>query len=65
MPSNANRQFLDFEKPIKDLIDEIERLKQTSEQKKIDYSDMIAKLEQQILDRRREITGSLTSWQRV
>jgi hypothetical protein len=27
MPSNANRQFLDFEKPIKDLIDEIERLK--------------------------------------
>ncbi|HZH00600.1 MAG TPA: acetyl-CoA carboxylase carboxyltransferase subunit alpha [Flavisolibacter sp.] len=65
MPSNANRQFLDFEKPIKDLIDEIERLKQTAEQKKIDYSEMIAKLEQQILDRRREITGSLTSWQRV
>jgi acetyl-CoA carboxylase, carboxyl transferase, alpha subunit len=65
MPSNANRQFLDFEKPIKDLIDEIERLKHTAEQKKIDYSDMIAKLEQQILERRREITSKLTSWQKV
>ena len=65
MPSNANRQFLDFEKPIKDLIDEIERLKHTAEQKKIDYSEMIAKLEQSIIDKRKEITQNLTSWQRV
>lgn len=65
MPSNANRQFLDFEKPIKDLIDEIERLKHTAEQKKIDYSEMIIKLEQNIVDKRREITQSLSSWQRV
>src|SRR3954470_4195096 len=65
MPSNANRQFLDFEKPIKDLIDEIEKLKHAAEHKKIDYSDMIAKLEQQIIDRRKEVTQSLTSWQKV
>jgi acetyl-CoA carboxylase carboxyl transferase subunit alpha len=65
MPSNANRQFLDFEKPIKDLIDEIEKLKHAAEHKKIDYSEMIGKLEQQILDRRKEITSHLTSWQRV
>jgi acetyl-CoA carboxylase carboxyl transferase subunit alpha len=65
MPSNANRQFLDFEKPIKDLIDEIERLKHTAEQKKIDYSEMIAKHEQSIIDKRKEITQNLTSWQRV
>jgi acetyl-CoA carboxylase carboxyl transferase subunit alpha len=65
MPSNANRQFLDFERPIKDLIDEIERLKHTSEQKKIDYTEMIAKLEGQILERRQEITKNLTSWQKV
>ena len=65
MPSNANRQFLDFEKPIKDLIDEIEKLKHSAEHKKIDYSDQIASLEQMILDRRKEITQSLTSWQRV
>lgn len=65
MPANANRQFLDFEKPVKDLIDEIERLKHTAEQKKIDYSDTIQKLEQSILEKRREITQHLTSWQRV
>lgn len=65
MPLNANRQFLDFEKPIKDLIDEIERLKHTSEQKKIDYSAMITQLEKNILQKRKEITGSLSGWQRV
>lgn len=65
MPSNANRQFLDFEKPIKDLIDEIEKLKHTSESKKIDYAPTIAQLEQSILDKRKEITQNLTSWQRV
>lgn len=65
MPSNANRQFLDFEKPIKDLIDEIEKLKHASEHKKIDYTEMISKLDQQILDRRKEITQNLTSWQKV
>jgi acetyl-CoA carboxylase carboxyl transferase subunit alpha len=65
MPTNANRQFLDFEKPIKDLIDEIERLKHAGEQKKIDYSDQIQKLEAQILERRQELTKSLSSWQKV
>jgi len=65
MPSNANRQFLDFEKPIKDLIDEIEKLKHASEQKKIDYSEMISKLDQQILERRKEVTQNLTAWQKV
>jgi acetyl-CoA carboxylase carboxyl transferase subunit alpha len=65
MPSNANRQFLDFEKPIKDLIDEIERLKHASEHKKIDYTEQIARLDQQILDRRKEVTQTLSSWQKV
>jgi len=65
MPKNANRQFLDFEKPIKDLIDEIERLKHSGEQKKIDYSEQIQKLEAQIIERRTDITKNLTTWQKV
>lgn len=65
MPSNANRQFLDFEKPIKDLIDEIEKLRHAAEHKKIDYSDTISKLDAQILERRSEITQHLTAWQKV
>ena len=65
MPSNANRQFLDFERPIKDLIDEIERLRHVSEQKKIDHSKRIEELEADILTKRKEVTQNLTSWQRV
>ena len=65
MPSNANRQFLDFEKPIKDLIDEIESMKHRQEKTKLNLSDTIEKLEQTILQRRKEITENLSSWQRV
>lgn len=65
MPSDANRQFLDFEKPIKDLIDEIEKLKHTAEKTKVDMSDAIQKLEAIVLEKRKEITQNLSSWQRV
>ena len=65
MPSNANRQFLDFEKPIKDLIEEIEKLRHATEHKKHDYSDTIPQLEAKIIERRTEITRNLTSWQKV
>ncbi|MCU0386677.1 MAG: acetyl-CoA carboxylase carboxyltransferase subunit alpha [Flavihumibacter sp.] len=65
MPENKNRQFLDFEKPIKDLFDEIEKQKLSSEKTKIDNSDYIKKLEDQVLETRRQITENLTSWQKV
>lgn len=65
MPQDKNRQFLDFEKPIKDLYDEIEQFKQRAEKSKIDLSDPIRKLEEQVLEQRREITRNLTAWQKV
>lgn len=65
MPSNANRQFLDFEKPVKDLIEEIENAKSRQEKTKIDMSDVIQRLEQNIVEKRKEITANLSSWQRV
>src|ERR1700704_1411886 len=65
MPTNANRQFLDFEKPIKDLIDEIENAKHRQEKTKIDMGDLVTRLEHNILEKRKEITAHLTSWQRV
>ncbi len=65
MPSNANRQFLDFEKPVKDLIDEIENTRHRQEKTKIDMSDLISRLDQNILEKRKAITENLTSWQRV
>jgi acetyl-CoA carboxylase carboxyl transferase subunit alpha len=65
MPENKNRQFLDFERPIKDLFDEIEKVKQTAEKTKVDVSDFLKKLEDQVIEKRREITLNLTSWQKV
>jgi acetyl-CoA carboxylase carboxyl transferase subunit alpha len=65
MPTDANRQFLDFEKPIKDLIDEVETVKHRQEKTKIDFSESILKLEESIAQKRKEITQNLSSWQRV
>src|SRR5437763_9930086 len=65
MPSNANRQILDLKKPIKDLIEEVEKLKHTAEKTKVDMSDAIQKLEASILEKRKEITQHLSSWQKV
>lgn len=65
MPIDANRQFLDFEKPIKDLIDEIQTMRHRQEKTKIDFSDSISKLEAGILQKRKNITANLSSWQRV
>ena len=65
MPQDKNRQFLDFEKPIKDLFDDIEGLKQKAEKSKIDLADPIKKLEERVLETRRAITQNLTPWQKV
>ncbi|MEO8583386.1 MAG: acetyl-CoA carboxylase carboxyltransferase subunit alpha [Flavitalea sp.] len=65
MPQDKNRQFLDFEKPIRELFEDIEKLRQTAEKSKVDLSDSIEKLEQQVMEKRKEITSKLTPWQKV
>lgn len=65
MPQDKNRQFLDFEKPIKDLFEDIEDLKKKGEKTKVDYSEMIKELEANVIQRRRDITQNLSSWQKV
>lgn len=65
MPQYPNRQFLDFEQPIKTLYEEIDKLKQTAEKSKIDMTDSIKKLEDAIIEKRKDITDHLTPWQRV
>ncbi|HET9055228.1 MAG TPA: acetyl-CoA carboxylase carboxyltransferase subunit alpha [Chitinophagaceae bacterium] len=65
MPSIQNRQFLEFEKPIKDLCDQIIQLQETAEKNKIDLSNSIKELQERVIEKRREITEHLTSWQKV
>lgn len=66
MPQYPNRQFLDFEKPIKELYEQIDQAKKLAEKNpKIDYNSNIAQLEALIEAKRKEITDNLTPWQRV
>jgi acetyl-CoA carboxylase carboxyl transferase subunit alpha len=66
MPQYPNRQFLDFEQPIKELYEQIDQTKKLAEKNsKIDYSQTIQQLEESVLEKRKNITGHLTPWQRV
>jgi acetyl-CoA carboxylase carboxyl transferase subunit alpha len=66
MPQYPNRQFLDFENPIKELYEQIEDTKKLAEKNpKIDYTATISQLEDSIIEKRKEITRHLTPWQRV
>lgn len=57
--------YLDFEKPIQDLENELTKLKEVSVKSKVDLKDKIAELERHILDKTKEIYSELTPWQRV
>lgn len=66
MPQYPNRQFLEFEQPIKDLYEQIEQTKKLADKNaKIDYSSNIRQLEEEIAIKRKEITEHLSPWQRV
>jgi acetyl-CoA carboxylase carboxyl transferase subunit alpha len=65
MAESQTRQFLDFEKPIKELFDQIEQLKITAEKNKIDLSESINQLQERIEEKKKEIHLNLTSWQKV
>ena len=66
MPQYPNRQFLDFEKPIKEVYEQIDDTKKLAEKNpKIDYSATIEQLEASIIGKRKEITANLSPWQRV
>ena len=57
--------FLDFEKPIEDLIEQIEKQKQIGEKSKVDVSKTVAQLELKLEEARKRIYSNLTAWQRV
>lgn len=66
MPQYPNRQFLDFEQPIKELYEQIDQTKKLADKNsKIDYSQTIQQLEDSVLEKRKNITEHLTPWQRV
>ena len=66
MPEYPNRQFLEFEQPIKELFEQIDATKKLAEKNpKIDLSATIKQLETSIVDKRKALTETLSPWQRV
>ncbi len=57
--------FLDFEKPLESLFEQLEKIKQVGEQGDIDVSSNIQELEGKIKNVRKEIYSNLTGWQKV
>ncbi|MBO9155025.1 acetyl-CoA carboxylase carboxyltransferase subunit alpha [Chitinophaga sp. MAH-28] len=58
-------QFLDFEKPIADLYEQLEKLRENGEKSGVDVSATVKEYEQKILDTQQQIYKNLSSWQKV
>nr|MBS0038373.1 acetyl-CoA carboxylase carboxyltransferase subunit alpha [Saprospiraceae bacterium] len=57
--------FLDFEKPLESLYEQLEKIQQVGEKGDVDVSPMTSELEKKINDKRKEIYSNLSGWQRV
>ena len=58
-------EYLDFEQPIKDLEDQLDKCLTIEEESGIDISDSCKKIELKLEEVRKEIFSNLTAWQKV
>lgn len=57
--------YLDFEKPIEEISEQIEKLRVVANKNKVDVSASIRQLEEKIKTKKLEVYSKLTPWQRV
>jgi acetyl-CoA carboxylase carboxyl transferase subunit alpha len=57
--------LLDFEKPLEELIEQLEKAQGTHEKGKVNMSDTIAQLTKKINHEKKELYSDLTGWQKV
>ena len=55
----------DFEKPIAELVEQLEKVKQVAEKSKVDVTATIKELEEKIEQTRNNLYANLTGWQKV
>ncbi len=58
-------EYLDFELPIKELVDQLEKCALIGQESDVDVSETCEKLEIKLEKTRKEIYKNLTAWQRV
>ncbi len=57
--------FLEFERPIEELYEQLEQIKEVGAKGDVDVSETIKELENKIKNAKKEIYSNLTGWQRV
>lgn len=57
--------FLDFEKPLEGLYEQLDKVKEVNDGGDIDVSDKVKELEGKIRKKRKELYADLTGWQKV
>jgi acetyl-CoA carboxylase carboxyl transferase subunit alpha len=63
--ANPMAVYLDFEKPIEELVEQLDKLEQVKEKSKLKSLEAIKELEQKVAATRKEIYKNLTPWQKV
>ncbi len=58
-------EYLDFELPVKELMEQLDKCQIIGEESDVDVSETCKNIEQKLLDKKKEIYGNLTPWQRV
>jgi acetyl-CoA carboxylase carboxyl transferase subunit alpha len=58
-------EYLDFELPIKDIKEQLDKCKLIGDESEVDVTDTYDQLEQKLIETKKEIYGNLTPWQRV
>lgn len=57
--------FLDFEKPLESLYEQLDKIRQVADEGELDMSETIKELENRIKAKRKEIYEHLSGWQKV
>lgn len=58
-------QYLDFEKPIEELENQLKNFREMETDSRVDITDTMTQLEEKIEDYKRELYSNLTGWQKV
>jgi acetyl-CoA carboxylase carboxyl transferase subunit alpha len=58
-------EYLDFELPIKELIDQLDKCQIIGEESNVDVTETCNQINQKLEDTKKNIYGNLTAWQRV
>ena len=58
-------QLLDFEKPLEELYEQLEKVKEIGNKTQVDVSQTVQELKKKIEEKRKELYSNLTPWQKV